>query len=74
MSRYNTYSDTTGEKSVGEWPVMTLIACSVAGADTSKVVRHRDDVIKYSVIGYAIIMTMLLGILCGYAAAWYFSH
>lgn len=74
MSRYNTDSDTTGEKSVGEWPLMTLIACSVAGADTSKVVRHRDDVIKYSVIGYAIIMTMLLGILCGYAAAWYFSH
>lgn len=74
MSRYITDSDTTGEKSVGEWPLMTLIACSVAGADNSKVVRHRDDVIKYSVIGYAIIMTMLLGILCGYAAAWYFSH
>lgn len=74
MSRYNTDTDATGEKSVGEWPLMTLIACSVAGADTSKVVRHRDDVIKYSVIGYAIIMTMLLGILCGYAAAWYFSH
>lgn len=47
--------------------------CALAGADVRHVVRHRSDVIKYSIIGYSIGMTILLGILCGFAAAWYFS-
>jgi Domain of unknown function (DUF4407) len=50
------------------------IMCWCAGVDVERIVNHKNDIIKYSVIGATITTTALIAFVSGYCAAWYFSN